>query len=174
MENFEFNKLLLRTAFSCMACDGHIDKREVSLIKNVSKDSPIMQGLDIDLEIDKLVQDINEKGHLFLADYLNDLTHLSLTEQEELSLIDMAIKTIHADEKVEYSEIKFFKIVRSKLKIKNNKILEVMPNIEEFLEQDIISESYIEKLKLDFFGAYSLPKIENIHNIDLEDFKQDT
>jgi uncharacterized tellurite resistance protein B-like protein len=167
MENTEFNKLLLRTAFSCMACDGHIDKREVSLIKNVSKESHLMKDLLIDKEIDSLVSEINEKGHMFLADFLYDLKHLSLTEDQELSIIDIAIKTINADEKVEYSEIKFFKIIRSKLKISNSKVLTNMPEIEEFLEQDIISDSYIEKLHVDFFGAYSLPKIENIHNIDL-------
>jgi hypothetical protein len=36
----------------------------------------------------------------------------TLTEQEELTLIDFAIQTIKADEQIEYSEIKFFKNIR--------------------------------------------------------------
>ena len=31
-----FNNLLLRTAFSCMACDGEIAPEEVALMKNMA------------------------------------------------------------------------------------------------------------------------------------------
>jgi hypothetical protein len=57
----------------------------------------------------------------------------TLTEQEELTLIDFAIQTIKADEQIEYSEIKFFKNIRHRLKISDNNILAVFPDIEQFL-----------------------------------------
>ena len=47
-----------------------------------------------------------------------------MSEQNELKLIEVAIETIKADEKIEYSEVKFFKVIRSNLKIKNEVIIE--------------------------------------------------
>ena len=85
-----------------------------------------------------------------------------MTEQDELKLIEVAIETIKADEKIEYSEVKFFKIIRSNLKIKNEVILNIHPDFEEYLEQDIISESYLKGLQDDFFDANSLPQFDII------------
>jgi hypothetical protein len=89
-----------------------------------------------------------------------------LSEQNELKLIEVAIETIKADEKIEYSEVKFFKVIRSNLKIKNDVILGVHPDFEEYLEQDIISESYLSRLQNDFFDTNTLPQLDIIKPFD--------
>src|SRR5690606_7918186 len=137
METLHFNKLLLKTAFSCMACDGDIDKREIKLIKRLHKENKTFGTIDINAEMDTLLLAINKDGHQFMRDYFNELTNTNLSEANELNLIEVAIDTIKADEKVEYSEIKFFKVIRSKLKIDNEPILEKHPDFEDYLEQDI-------------------------------------
>lgn len=78
----------------------------------------------------------------------------------------MAIDTIKADEKVEYSEIKFFKVIRSKLKIDNEPILEKHPDFEDYLEQDIITDSYLSRLQDDFFDTRISNEFELISEID--------
>ena len=166
MEQKSFNKLLLKTAFSCMACDGDIDKREVVLIKTMHQQKKIFGEMDINQELDNLLLEINRDGHKFLRNYFNELTSSELTEQNELKLIEAAIDTIKADNKVEYSEIKFFKVIRSKLKIDNEPILAIHPDFEEYLEQDIISESYLARLQDDFFDTQTLPEFELISSID--------
>ena len=65
----------------------------------------------------------------------------------------IAIETIKADEKVEYGEVKFFKVIRSKLTIADEKVIKQHPDFEEYLEQDIISDSYLERLQNDFFDT---------------------
>lgn len=166
METLHFNKLLLKTAFSCMACDGDIDKREVKLIKQLQQERKIFGEIDINAELDTLLLAINKDGQQFLKDYFNELTTTELTEANELKLIEVAIDTIKADDKVEYSEIKFFKVIRSKLKIDNEPILEKHPDFEEYLEQDIISESYLARLKDDFFDTHISNEFELISSID--------
>ena len=166
MEQISFNKLLLKTAFSCMACDGDIDKREVVLIKTMHQQKKIFGDIDINQELDNLLLEINRDGHKFLRSYFNELTSSELTEQNELKLIEAAIDAIKADNKVEYSEIKFFKVIRSKLKIDNEPILAIHPDFEEYLEQDIISESYLARLQDDFFDTQTLPEFELISSID--------
>ena len=57
-------------------------------------------------------------------------------------------------------------IIRSKLKIENDPILEIHPDFEDYLEQDIISESYLDRLQDDFFDTQTLPEFELISAID--------
>lgn len=166
MVQSEFNGLLLMTAFSCMACDGNIDKREVILIKNMHNEKRLFGDIDINIELDKLLSAINKDGHLFLKRYFGDLTAADLSEEQELKLIETAIETIKVDERVEYSEVKFFKVIRSKLKIENDPILKAYPDFEEYLEADIISESYLARLQDDFFDTQTLPQFERISFFD--------
>ncbi len=176
MEPINFNKLLLKTAFSCMACDGDIDKRELVLIKKIHQDTKIFGEIDINQELENLLLEINRDGHKFLKNYLNDLSSSELKEQDELKLIEVAIGTIKADDKVEYSEIKFFKVIRSNLKIENEPILAKHPDFEDYLEQDIISELYLARLQNDFFDTNTLPELKLINEINdniLKDLAED-
>ena len=166
METLQFDKLLLKTAFSCMACDGDIDKREIKLIKRLHKEKKTFGDLDVNTEMDNLLIAINKDGHQFMRDYFDELTTSELTEANELNLIEVAIDTIKADEKVEYSEIKFFKVIRSKLKIDNESILEKHPDFEDYLEQDIITDSYLARLQDDFFDTHISNEFELISEID--------
>jgi len=172
METINFNKLLVKTVFSCMACDGDIDKREVRLIKRLHKENKTFGEVDINSELDSLLLGINKNGNQFLKDFFSELSKAELTSDDELRLIEVAINTIKADEKIEYNEIKFFKVIRSKLKIDNDSILELNPDFEEYLEQDIISDSYLSKLQDDFFDTQILPEFELISKID-DDFLKD-
>lgn len=162
----KFNKLLLKTAFSCMACDGDIDKREIKLIKKLHEDNRIFGEVDINHELDTLLVAINKDGHQFLKDYIIELQSYELSEANELKILELAIDTIKADDIIEYSEIKFFKVIRSKLKIGDELILQKHPDFEEYLEQDIITESYLSRLQDNYFNAQDLPKFELISEID--------
>ena len=154
-----------------MACDGDIDKRELVLIKKMHLDTKIFGEIDINQELDDLLLEINRDGHKFMKNYFNELTSTELSEQDELRLIEVAINTINSDGKVEYSEIKFFKVIRSKLKIDNKQILTKHPDFEDYLEQDILSESYLAKLQDDFFDTNTLTVLKLINDIDVEILK---
>ena len=161
----KFEDLLLQTAFSCMACDSDIEKREIDLITSLEKKERLFNVENIEDELNQLVKEINQKGIGFLKEFLSNLDKASLSEDQELKIIRIALKTIESDEKVEYSEIKFFKIIRTKLNVSNQKILEKLShinNLEEYLEQDIISDSYLKKLTLDYFSSQSIPEFDLI------------
>ncbi|PGH39430.1 MAG: hypothetical protein CRN43_09095 [Candidatus Nephrothrix sp. EaCA] len=175
MTTITFDKLLLQTAFCCMAADGDIDPREVALIKSMCEKSPLFKALDFQEEINQLVHEINAKGKEFIRHYFDLLGKSSLSEKEELDLIDFAIQTIHADEVVEYSEIKFFKNIRHRLKVSDDKILEQFPDIEFFLEEDIVTESFLDKITSQYLEAVELPQFDliSIDKVPLDKLKKD-
>lgn len=162
METISFDKLLLKTAFCCMASDGHIDNREISLINTICEQSPLFSNFNFHEEINLLVNKINTSGKAFIQNYFDLLKAAELTEKEELTLIDFAIKTINADEQVEYSEMKFFKNIRHRLKVSDDIILKHFPDIEQYLEEDIITDGFLDKITSQYFETTELPQFELI------------
>lgn len=170
METITFDKLLLKTAFCCMASDGKIDTREVDLIKKMCGQSPLFNDFDFTNEINILLEKINERGAEFIQNYFQVLNNSNLSEQEQLIIIDFAIKTINADEVVEYSEVKFFKAIRKCLTITDEKILTEYPDLEFYLEDDINIESKLDKLISNYFSSVEIPQFEqlNVENLKNE------
>jgi len=162
METISFNKLLLKTSFCCMASDGQIDKREIALIKSMCKESSYFKNFNFKDEINQLITKINTRGKEFIRDYFDLLNEADLTEEEELVLIDYAIQTINSDEKVEYAEIKFFKNIRYRLNISDEKILNKHPDIEMFLEDDIKTDSLLDRITKQYLETAELPQFEFI------------
>ena len=91
-----------------------------------------------------------------------------MSESDELTLIDFAINTIKADDLIEYAEIKFFKVIRHNLKISDEKILEVYPEIESWLEDDIVTESYLDRITKQYLEMAELPQFDLIASFDSE------
>jgi len=168
METISFDRLLIKTAFCCMASDGVIDKREIALIKKMCENSPIFEEFEFKKEINSLVTKLNTKGKEFINHYFDLLKDAKLTEQEELTLIDFAINTIKADDLIEYTEIKFFKVIRHNLKVIDEKILAVYPDVESWLEEDISTESQFDKLTKQYFDSAELPQFDLISSLDIE------
>lgn len=175
MKTISFEKLLFKTAFFCMASDGNIDKREIAIIKTICEKSPFFKDFNFQEEINSLVNKINTMGKEFISSYFDLLGKSVFTEKEELTIIDFAILPIKAVEQIEYSEIKFFKNIRRRLKVSDENILAVFPDIEQFLEKDIITESFLDKITNQYLEAAELPQFEliSIDTSSLDDLKKD-
>lgn len=130
-------KLYIKTIFCCMACDGDIAKEEVELIKNIASKQNTFDGINVESTINEYIALINANGTVFLKKYLYELANQKLSDEEQFQIIDFAIQTILADNRIEYSEVKFFKKIRYRLSLTDEQILAVHPDIEDFLLPDI-------------------------------------
>jgi uncharacterized tellurite resistance protein B-like protein len=136
------NELYLKTAFCCMACDGDIAQEEVELVKNFATNSDFFHNLDVEKYINGYINEINEKGIVFLNNYLKDVSDFSLSEEQEMNIVRIAIQIIEADSVIEYSEVSFFKKIRKLLKISDAKVLKDLPDKEDYLLPDIEERKY--------------------------------
>lgn len=134
------NELYLRTAFCCMACDGEIADEEVALLNKLALTEQVFGDLDIQMSINNYIESINKLGMVFLEEYLVDVKNANLDDTASLQLVKIAIDTIEADNQVEYSEVSFFKRIRKQLSIKDEVILEAMPDKEDYLLPDVETE----------------------------------
>ena len=62
---------------------------------------------------------------------------IDLSDRDQLLLVSLALKAIEADNRIEYSEVKFFKKIRSRLSISDEAILGEHPDKENFLLPDL-------------------------------------
>lgn len=133
-------EIFLKTLFCCSACDGVIAPEEIKLVKELSKEEKNFQGLDIETSLNNYISEINEKGALFLKEFLREINEINLNDKEQIKLIELAIKMIEADNQVLYSEIKFFKKIRQRLTVSDEDILTHMPDKEDYFLPDILNE----------------------------------
>lgn len=131
------NELYLKTAFACMACDGDIATEEIALVKTMTEQSDLFSSIDVENKLNDYVEQINKQGKGFLSGYLSDIAKSKLSEKEEMELVRIAIQTIEADNRIEYSEISFFKKIRQRLNVSDETILAEFPNKEDYLLPDI-------------------------------------
>jgi len=131
------NELYLKTAFSCMACDGDIDPQEVELVKLYVHDADFFKNLDAEKLLNEYIADINDRGRAFLHDYLHELKNAQLDQEQEMNVVKIAIQMIEADNIIKYSEVSFFKKIRKRLHVTDEVILKDHPDKDYFLEPDI-------------------------------------
>lgn len=166
----DFAKLLVKTVFSFMTCDGHISPKEVDFLKKLAKDKVDLTGIDIDKELNQLIELINLKGLDFFDDYFKKLNNATLTEEQELLLLESAIQTITADDKVKREEINFLKILRTALKSPDQKILDKFPKIgKNFIHKDAFTDIYIKELYSNYFKESTLPMFDLSQVNDISD-----
>lgn len=148
----EIKELYLKTVFCCMACDGDIANEEISLLNRYTKENHLFEGLDIVELTNNYVDEIHRQGRKFLDEYLSELTESKLTEEQELTIVKLSIETIEADNKIEYSEVSFFKEIRCRLHVSDEAILKEMPGREDYLLPDIKRDFLLEGIDMSFKG----------------------
>lgn len=176
MAKVNYPYLLLRTAFSFMTCDGHIDKHEVQAIKGMDKAERLFGDIDIAKELEVMLHKINLKGMDFLKDYFRRIDKAQLEVEQELELLQVAVDVIYADEFVKEEEVKFLRVLRTMLKVSDEVIIQRFPQLaKEFMWDDEFTDEYVKVLYSNYFKDRSLPvfDVSDVHditdNIDLKD-----
>ena len=58
MDKVEFKKILFKVAFCTMACDGHIDDREIEEMKIMDKKTSFFEAIDLSDELEYLLNEL--------------------------------------------------------------------------------------------------------------------
>ena len=112
-----FTKKLIEVAFSAMVCDSHIDKLELTKLKEITSKDFYFQDINIDKEVDLLTKEFFLKGSLMIDHVMNDLLNLKIENYQKMILVEIAIGVINADRSIEQEEIDFVNRLIINLKI---------------------------------------------------------
>ncbi len=139
METSEYKKILLDVAVCAISCDGIIDEREIKELNEIEKASPYFSALDLSETLEASLKECMDNNESFQQKVFEILDANELNIVQELSIIDISLKIIAADEKEEDSEIKFLKNLRSHLRVE-----------DVIIKQRFGSISYLSSLNSEF------------------------
>ncbi|HIF61182.1 MAG TPA: TerB family tellurite resistance protein [Rhodospirillales bacterium] len=122
MDKVEFKKLLFKVAFCTMACDGHIDKREIDEMKAMDKNTSFFDGVDLSGELSELIEELGLKGAKVIEELFSTLRDNKLNPIQELLILEVAIRIINSDQKHDDNEIRFIHLLRAKLELHDETI----------------------------------------------------
>jgi uncharacterized tellurite resistance protein B-like protein len=133
MKNLDFKEFLFKSAFMAMACDGNIDELEIQELKNLVANEIYFMEYDYKEALENNVKLVKQKGRKAINDYLGEISKNDLNEHQELLLIEVLLRIIKADSKIEESELEFLHLAKSKLKIDEQSIIVQFPHHIEYL-----------------------------------------
>ena len=136
-----------------MACDGEIAKEEVSTLKKMSEEQHLFGKDDLNEVLPVIMNSLEKYGYEFVKSYLNLLEKADFNDIQALQILDVATKTIYADNKLEYDEIKFFKSIRKRLDISDELILSRVDGVEEYWLCADAQDSNISSFEVNFTKA---------------------
>ena len=113
----EYKELLLKTAVCAITADGVIDERETKSLYHMEKSSPYFSSDDLKntlkLSLDNCSKDIKS----FLDATIDSISKENLNPVQELTLIEISLRIIKADNIVAEAEQEFIKKLRTVLQI---------------------------------------------------------
>lgn len=130
MEKTDYKNILLETAVAAISCDGDIDEREINSLKNIEKSSPYFSSSDLSETLEKSLKIAISDVLQFQKIVFNKIKQSQLNLVQELTLIEISLRIIAADEKEEDLEKEFIINLRNCLKISDLMIYQRFGRIE--------------------------------------------
>ena len=113
----DYKKILLKTAVAAMTSDGVIDDREIIALKEIEKSSPYFSEDDLLQDLESLMNEASKDNNLFIENTLVEIRNSTLTTIEELTLLEVSLTIIEADDIIEDSEKEFIIKLRDELQV---------------------------------------------------------
>lgn len=129
-----FGELLFKTAFCFMACDGHIDDREIEEIQKLTRETKYFRGVDVSAELVRLVDRVKSEGRQIFKNFIDEVAAGDLDVVQELLLLEVALRVVYIDLRIDGNEIRFLRLLRSKLSVPTEVIVQRFGTVDLLLD----------------------------------------
>jgi uncharacterized tellurite resistance protein B-like protein len=160
MEPIEFKKMLLRTSFAVMACDGQIHPKEIEELKQISYGTKYLDGLDLESELNIITAEFNDRKRTFFSENFKQLTAAGLDVSEKLIVMDVVFRMISADDRVDENEAKFLRAIKKRLDLSDELIQQRFGEVSEL---GIIKDQQYEIISVeDLVSSFSVMDVPDL------------
>tara|TARA_B110000114_G_C15013362_1_gene365739 strand:+ start:646 stop:1152 length:507 start_codon:yes stop_codon:yes gene_type:complete len=167
MESIEFKKILFKTAFCVMACDGDIDELEIEEMKKIDSSTSYFNDIDLSNELTSLISSVKSRGKIVVQELFKTLRDNELSMVQELLIIEVALRIINADNKVDENEIKFLNLLRAKLDIANATLIDRFGSIPYLVNMNYDKLNVMDSQK-QFIDLMLFPESTRLKEIDFK------
>ena len=133
MKNIDFKPFLFKSAVMAMACDGNIAEAEINEIRNIVANEIYFMGYDFEEPLKSNTENIKANGKNAINQYLQEIVTSDLNDHQEILLIEVLLRMMLADGKIDESELKFLHMAKSKLKTDEQTLIVKFPHQIDYL-----------------------------------------
>jgi len=139
MVNITFKKLLFDVACATVACDGHIDDREIHELRFIDESTTYFGDIDLSGQLENFLQSVKLRPEDTINSAVFQLGKMALSPVEELLVLEVALRIVYADIKIDAKEVKLLQLIRSFLSIDDEIIRqrfgenEILLNVDKFV-----------------------------------------
>jgi hypothetical protein len=167
MDKNKFKEILFKVAFCTMACDGHIDDREIEELKIMDKKTSFFEAIDLSEELKQLIEDLKNKGTKVIEELFVCLRETKLNPIQELLVLEVALRIINADNKHDENEVKFIHLLRSKLELHDETINDRFGELDILYTNEYSKTIVAGKTEVEFADSVKLPEMSELIRVDL-------
>ena len=167
MDKNKFKKILFKVAFCTMACDGDIDSREIDELKIMDKNTSYFAEIDLSNELKQLVNDFKNKGTKVIEELFELLRKTKLNPIQELLILEVALRIANADERIDENEIKFINLLRSKLELHDETIINRFGELDILYTNEYSKNIIAGETEIEFAESIKLPEMSELIQVDL-------
>ena len=172
MDSTEFKKLLFEVACCAVACDYDIDEREIRELQYIDKSTAYFKDIDLTKQLDNFLTDFKDNEVETINGLVEKIKDSSMSPVEELLVMEIVLRLIYADTRIDEKEVDYLKSIRLALSISDETITERFGKIDILIkEQKILKPADEEIGKKHGFDSTDLNSLENIYS-DLDSKKK--
>lgn len=152
-----------------MTCDGHIDEKEIEEIQLMDKNTTYFGDMDVSDALNEAIKDMKLHGYKVIENLFKDLREMKLNTVQELLILEVTLRIIHADQKVDENELRFLKLLRGRLALHDEIIIERFGKDVLLFAKEYADEVLVDEKK--YLSRFKLPDLKDMGEIDITDIK---
>ena len=172
MDSNKFKKLLFEVACCTMACDFDIDEREIRELKYIDTSTTYFKDIDLSRQLDSFLSNIKGREAETIDELVEKIKSASMSPVEELLVMEIVLRLIYADLRIDEKEIEFLTSIRLALSISDEIIADRFGKIDFLIkEQQLVKPADKKVVKKHDFGSTDMDRLENIYS-EIDDKKK--
>ena len=122
METSRLKKMLFEIACATVACDGKVDEREIRELEYMDQSTTYFGDIDLSKQLALFIENFKMSPENTIANAIGRLKRETLNPVEELLVLEIALRLVYADVKIDPKEIQFVNSIRSCLSLDDEMI----------------------------------------------------
>jgi len=136
MEKTTFKRLLFDIACSAVACDGHIDDREIRELQFIDKSTTYFEDIDMSRKLTRFVENFKNDPIDTINNIIEKLKETFLNPVEEMLVLEIVLRLVYADTKIDEKEKEYIQSVRACLSLDDEMITQRFGVIDFLVHSD--------------------------------------
>ena len=136
MEENEFKRLLYDVACLAVTCDGYIVDKEIRELKFIDKSTSYFKDIDLSKKLKLFSQNYMDNSEKTINKVYDQINEAILNPVEEMLILEIALRLIYSDTKIDKKEITFIQSLHSLLALDDEMIVARFGVIDFLLNTD--------------------------------------